>query len=116
MEHDLIIKQAFFFEFIGIFIAMLVSKIHIWLVQIKSSRRAEHVYAKAMKQIWDGREETKLDALYRIRLLLKQQNAEAKLLERIGEEIRNVDINRIKGTTTVDQFGQIHYDFSDENS
>lgn len=115
MEPNLIIKQAFFFEFIGIFVAIFASKIQIWLSEHRSNQKADEEFAQTMKRVWDGRQETKLDALLRVRFLLKQQHADAKLLERIAEEIRDVDINVIKGTTTVDQFGQIHHNFSDEN-
>jgi hypothetical protein len=97
----------FFFEFIALFITMLLSKAWVGVMHRRKRRLAGEAPMDLFLSVWSGRPEDELYAWYRVRALLHDHDATEKEMQFVEDQIRALPSTVLKGNLTVNPIGDL---------
>jgi hypothetical protein len=102
-----ILHAFFFFEFVALILTLLLTKAFTGWIGRKKRLLSGETPMDLFLSLWSGKDEDELYTWYKVRSLMIQKNVSETELLFIEDQIRSVSTKSIKGSTYVNQIGDI---------
>ena len=105
MKHQPV-QFAFLFEAVGLVLALVVTQIYLWISKSGAAAAAKRSVKRLYARFWNGREDDRLFAWYRVRMHLRSEDPDQEKIELVNKAIVETSSEDAQGKLAIDEEGE----------